>query len=123
MKDLVANYPYVFEVSVPDQVASPVSERTVGTTDKPSFTLDPPSPLAPKVCIIDSGIQESHRLLRVAVDNANSRSWISGATNQSADLVSGGGHGTRVAGAVLYPQGVPRIVGKQQCVGSKMLGF
>lgn len=108
LKDLVANYPYVFEVSELDQIARPLTERTIGTTDESSFTLDPPLPLAPKVCIIDSGIQESHRLLHVAIDRSNSRSWVPYETDQTVDRVSGGGHGTRVAGAVLYPQGVPR---------------
>jgi hypothetical protein len=115
LKDLVANYPYVFEVSEPDQIAEPLTERAVETTDQPSFTLDPPPPLAPKVCIIDSGIQESHRFLRAAVDNNNSRSWVPGENNQTVDRVSGGGHGTRVAGAVLYPQGVPRT-GRQTAI-------
>jgi len=115
LKDLVANYPYVFEVSEPDQIAEPLTDRTVATSDQPSFTLDPPPPLAPKVCIIDSGIQESHRFLRVAVDSSNSRSWVPGETDQKADRVSGGGHGTRVAGAVLYPQGVPRT-GRQTAI-------
>jgi subtilisin family serine protease len=115
LKDLVANYPYVFEVSEPDQIAEPLTERTVEITDKPSFMLDTPSLLAPKVCIVDSGIQESHRLLRVAVDNASSRSWVPGETDQTVDRVSGGGHGTRVAGAILYPQGVPRT-GRQTAI-------
>ena len=108
LKDLVANYPYVFDVSEPDQIYETFTDRTVKTVDLPSFTLDPPPPLAPKVCVIDSGIQESHRFLRAAMDSKNSRSWVPGETDQKVDRVSGGGHGTRVAGAVLYPQGVPR---------------
>lgn len=115
LKDLVANYPYVFEVSEPDQIAEPLTDRTIATSDQPSFTLNPPPPLAPKVCIIDSGIQESHRFLRVAVDSNNSRSWVPNETDQKVDRVSGGGHGTRVAGAVLYPQGVPRT-GRQTAI-------
>ena len=82
LKDLVANYPYVFEVSEPDQIAEPLTDRTIAISDQPSFTLDPPPPLAPKVCIIDSGIQESHRFLRVAVDSSNSRSWVPNETDQ-----------------------------------------
>lgn len=108
LKDLVANYAYVFDVSEPDHIAEPLTERTVETSDQSSFIFDPPPLLAPKVCIIDSGIQESHRLLRAAIDNINSHSWVPGETGQTVDRVSGGGHGTRVAGAVLYPQGVPR---------------
>jgi hypothetical protein len=115
LKDIVANYPYVFEVSELDQISEPLTERTVEATSQPSFTLEPPSPLAPKVCVIDSGIQESHRLLHVALDSANSRSWVPGETDQRVDRVPGGGHGTRVAGAVLYPQGVPRT-GRQTAI-------
>lgn len=69
LKDLVANYPYIFEVNELEQIAEPLTERTLETTDQPSFALEPPSPLAPKVCVIDSGIQESHRLLHVAIGN------------------------------------------------------
>jgi hypothetical protein len=115
LKDLVANYPYVFEVSELDQIAEPLTDRALETTDQPSFTLEPPSSSAPKVCVIDSGIQENHRLLHVAVDIINSRSWVPFEADQTIDRVSGGGHGTRVAGAILYPQGVPRI-GQQTAI-------
>lgn len=115
LRDLATNYPYVFEISESDQVAEPLTERAGETTDQPSFILDPPSPLAPKVCIIDSGIQENHRFLRAAVDITNSRSWVPGETDQKADRVSGGGHGTRVAGAILYPREIPRT-GRQAAI-------
>ncbi|MDX2270556.1 MAG: S8 family peptidase [Cyanobacteriota bacterium] len=115
LKDLVTNYPYVFEVIEREQAAEPLIERTLETPDQSSFNLDPPSPLAPKICIVDSGIQESHRLLHVAIDSINSRSWIPYETDQTIDRVSDGGHGTRVAGAVLYPQGVPRT-GRQRAI-------
>ncbi|WP_253276365.1 S8 family peptidase [Synechococcus sp. PCC 6312] len=114
LKDLVANYPYIFEVNELEQIAEPLTERNLETTDQPSFTLEPPSPLAPKVCVIDSGIQESHRLLHVAIDSTNSRSWVPHDTD-TVDRVLPGGHGTRVAGAILYPQGVPRT-GRQAAI-------
>jgi hypothetical protein len=114
LKDLVANYPYVFEVSELEQIAEPLTERALEIIDQPSFALEPPSPLAPKVCVIDSGIQESHRLLHVAIDSTNSRSWVPYDTD-TVDRVSPGGHGTRVAGAILYPQGIPRT-GRQAAI-------
>ncbi|MEH1960294.1 MAG: S8 family peptidase [Nostoc sp.] len=66
---------------------------------------------APKVCIIDSGIQERHPLLKAAIDSVNSISWVPGEINKTADYVNGG-HGTSVAGAVLYPRTIPRTEGK-----------
>ncbi|MEM9212794.1 MAG: S8 family peptidase [Cyanobacteria bacterium P01_F01_bin.150] len=107
LKDLVANYPYIFDVSELEQIEEPLTGRTLETTGQSSFVLEPPSPLAPKVCVIDSGIQENHRLLHVAIDNENSHSWVP-YESETMDLVSPGGHGTRVAGAILYPQEIPR---------------
>jgi hypothetical protein len=106
LKDIANNYPYAFDISEPEQVPKSLSNQ-LSAGEEPPFILEPPSPTAPKVCVIDSGIQESHRLLRAAIDIANSRSWIPGEINQTADLVTGGGHGTRVAGAVLYPRTIP----------------
>ncbi len=107
LKDLATNYPYVFEISEPDQISEILANRT-SSIQESAFTLEPPSPIAPKVCIIDSGIQESHPLLRVAMDSNNSRSWVPHEIDLTADYVKGGGHGTRVAGAILYPQGIPK---------------
>jgi hypothetical protein len=124
LKDLVANYPYVFDVNELEQISKPLTERSVETIDQPSFVLDPPAQLAPKVCVIDSGIQESHRLLHIAIDRANSRSWVPYDTD-TFDRVSPGGHGTRVAGAILYPREIPRT-GRQAAIcwlqNAKVLG-
>jgi hypothetical protein len=106
LKDLATNYPYVFEISELDQISEILANRNPSIQES-VFTLEPPSSIAPKVCIIDSGIQESHPLLRVAMDSNNSRSWVPSETDLTADYVQGGGHGTRVAGAILYPQGIP----------------
>jgi hypothetical protein len=83
--------------------------------EESSFELESPDINAPKVCVIDSGIQERHSLLRAAIDSNNSRSWVPSQENQTADYVQNGGHGTRVAGAVLYPIKVPRS-GKQKAI-------
>jgi hypothetical protein len=61
----------------------------------------------PTVGIIDSGIQEGHRWLSPAVDKTNSISFLMG-DSSVADMVPPSGHGTRVAGAVLFGETVPR---------------
>ena len=70
---------------------------------------------APKVCVIDSGIQERHSLLKAAIDFSSSTCWIPGEFDKTADFVKNGGHGTRVAGAILYPRNIPRN-GKYQAI-------
>ncbi|MCA6595418.1 MAG: S8 family peptidase [Pseudanabaena sp. M165S2SP1A06QC] len=115
LKDLVLNFSYVFEVSLPDIIHEETSVETQLGEDAIVFTLEAPEPNAPKVCIIDSGIQEQHPLLRAAILTNDSRSWIPNETNLTADFVSNGGHGTRVAGAVLYPTTVPQS-GQQQAI-------
>jgi hypothetical protein len=113
LKDLVFNFPYVFDVCEPDEIAETRSlEGDLAQTPN-SFELEAPHLNAPKVCVIDSGIQERHLLLQNAVDSQSSNSWVPGQVNQTADQVGGGGHGTRVAGAVLYPGGVPTNGRKQ----------
>lgn len=107
LKDLVFNFPYIFDVSWPDEVAEFVERENLSDVDTPPFELQPPESKAPNVCVIDSGIQESHSLLKAAIDSGNSRSWVPGETEKTADYVHGG-HGTRVAGAVLYPITIPR---------------
>ncbi len=108
LKDLVLNFPYIFDVSEPDEFAELTQLQEITQQEKPYFKLEPPNINAPKVCVIDSGIQERHSLLRAAIDHNNSRSWIPGEQDQTADHVSGGGHGTKVAGAILYPINIPR---------------
>ncbi len=106
--DLVANYPSLFEVARPDIVQEPARAGD-GLGDEPAhFELLPPDRGSPLVCIIDSGIQEEHRWLRNALHTQSSRCFLPGADPANvADLVGGGGHGTRVAGAVLYASVVP----------------
>ncbi|WP_293355265.1 MULTISPECIES: S8 family peptidase [unclassified Microcoleus] len=113
LKDLVLNFPYIFDVSETDKFAEILQQEGLSNVDAPPFELQPPESNAPKVCIIDSGIQERHPLLRAVIDSPNSRSWVPGETNQTADYVSDGGHGTRVAGAVIYPITIPRSGNKQ----------
>lgn len=107
LRDLVLNHPYVFEVTEPDDVR----HTTTGPDDlaaRPdSVELTPPEPDAPAVGVIDSGIQEGHRLLAPAVDTGSSFCLLPREAQTVADLVRGGGHGTRVAGAVLHGESIP----------------
>lgn len=107
LKDLVLNFQYVFDVSEPDEFSGVTNPKSQTDDVDVAFELEAPQINSPKVCVIDSGVQEGHSLLSNAVDTHSSRSWVPGEADQTADLVSGGGHGTRVAGAVLYPQGIP----------------
>jgi hypothetical protein len=107
LKDIALNYPYVFEISEPEQFIQLESSPTDWLITPPSFVLEAPAISAPRVCIIDSGIQEEHPFLKAAIETASSRSWVPG-EQSTADSVQGGGHGTRVAGALLYPQGIPK---------------
>ncbi len=109
LKDLVFNFPYVFEVTEQDNIYEPgLPEHEISGDVNNAFILECPDEDAPKVCIIDSGIQEEHPLLKNAIDYNNSKSWIPSEMNLTADMVRNGGHGTRVAGAVLYPRIIPR---------------
>ena len=103
LRDFVLNFPYVFDIAEVDDI-EPIREEVAVAIEEGDFEIVPPEADAPRVCIIDSGIQERHRLLSDAVEHTESRSWI----NTSTDVADyfPGGHGTRVAGAALYPKGI-----------------
>ena len=110
LKDFVLNFPFVFEVTEPDTIhlRENQTDSRDGADDNP--TPLPPDPNAPAVCVIDSGIQEEHRLIESAIDKATSFCFLpppESSTNVS-DYIPPGGHGTRVAGAVLYGETVQR---------------
>ena len=113
LKDIALNYPYVFEISEPEQFAQIQVAAGNGVREESTFTLEPPLTSASTVCVIDSGLQEKHPYLRVAIDTANSRSWIPSEGTVTDDPVKDGGHGTRVAGALLYPRGIPKTTREQ----------
>lgn len=111
LRDFVLNYPYLFDLAEAEEVEVDVDGSVHLTVDGSNpevegLIIKSPGRELPRVCIIDSGIQERHPLLRNAIDPAESYSWIDSPTDV-ADYVAQGGHGTRVAGAVLYPQGIP----------------
>ena len=108
LKDLALNFPFVFEVSEPEDLDGDLRNIAVDEDSGHVFTLLPPDVDAPALCVIDSGIQEQHPMLAAAIDVAASRCFIPDFdADDVADYVPSGGHGTRVAGAAVYPKGLP----------------
>lgn len=108
LKDLVKNYPYVFDIRESVQITGSISEQT---DDSPfQFEIEEPDENAPEIGIIDSGIMEQHNLLQAAIKTGNSISYVNGDIS-TADLVAQSGHGTKIAGALLYPRGISHITG------------
>jgi hypothetical protein len=108
LKDLVQNYAFVFEVTEPDDISDHYLLGQFDQLQEINAELIQPDVDAPKVCVIDSGIQEGHRYLAPAIDSENSFNYVSEQLTDVADGVQPGGHGTRVAGAILYPRSIPR---------------
>lgn len=109
LKDFILNYPYIFEVVEPEDIALPQRAGEAGAQPARAASPTPPHPNAPAVCVIDSGIQEGHALLQPAIDMATSHCFLPGKSpTEVGDFVAPAGHGTRVAGAVLYGESVPR---------------
>jgi len=105
LKDLVFNYPFVFEVNELEEISGVIGGES-GVNEN-ELEISTPDGDAPVVGVIDSGVMENHRYLEPAVDSANSKSYLVG-DNSTVDNVRGGGHGTRVAGAILYPLGISK---------------
>ncbi len=97
LRDLIANYPYIFEVVLLEDIimGNDVSNNSI--TDMPNIIITPPSNNSPIIGIIDSGIQKN-KLLSSAIYEE-----ISYVPNDDStdDKVAEGGHGTRVAGIAL----------------------
>jgi len=109
LKDFLLNYPYIFEVVEPEDVALPQREGRAGGMPDGIPAPTAPQADAPAVCVIDSGIQEGHILIEPAIDRATSYSFLpDGRPEEVGDFVRPAGHGTRVAGAVLYGETVTR---------------
>lgn len=102
-KDLVKGYAYLFEVTESESidVIEEVQEIEVDIVE-----VLPPAEGAPIVCIVDSGIQEGHVLLAPAILGARSKNYVP-LEDTTADRVSNGGHGTKVAGGVLFGNDIP----------------
>jgi hypothetical protein len=109
LKDFVLNYPYIFEVVEPEDIDLPQRAGETPREAEPGAAPTAPDGNAPAVCVIDSGIQEAHTLLQPAIDQATSYCFVHGKNaNEVGDFVAPGGHGTRVAGAVLYGETVAK---------------
>jgi hypothetical protein len=108
-RDFVLNYPFVFEVVEPEDIYLPQINGIVGQVPEPTAVPTSPEAGAPSVCVIDSGIQEGHILLEPAIDTTTSHCFLPGRpANEVSDFVHPAGHGTRVAGAVLYGEEVAK---------------
>lgn len=105
LKDFVLSYQYLFDVSEYDELTFENSET--GAEEIIEVDFISPGENASRVCIIDSGIQEEHRMLTNAIESTNSKSYLAD-DDSVADSVAGGGHGTKVAGAVLFGNTVPK---------------
>lgn len=109
LKDLVLNYPYIFEVAEPDDIETPQQSARNLKAVQARLKILPPAPAAPAVCVVDSGIQEEHFLLEPGIDKETSHCFLRNVSDSDvADYVPPGGHGTRVAGAVLHGEIVPK---------------
>ena len=103
--DLVLNFAYIFEVSQAETIVmGDAPESNDSLTE--NVQIEAPIESAPIVCVMDSGIQEEHKYLAPAIISDESVSLLPNNLNTS-DEVAGGGHGTRVTGAVLYPGAIP----------------
>ncbi len=106
LKDLVVNYPFVFEVAEVEKVGGELGMSLEGMDA--AIEILPPSLDATEVGVIDSGIMEGHMYLESAINSTKSKSYLE-TDASTADMVTSGGHGTKVAGAILYPNGVSNI--------------
>jgi len=106
LRDFILNYPYIFEVSEMPEVKMESSSGESSITSD-NVEIFPPEDDAPIVCVIDSGIQEAHKYIAQAIVAEDSICLIP-KEDSVTDDVPVGGHGTRVAGAVLYPNEVVR---------------
>jgi hypothetical protein len=108
LKDFLLNYPYIFEVVEPEEIGLPQQQGQLAEIGAGGAAPQEPPPNAPSVCVLDSGMQEEHTLLSPAIDKAHSYCFLPGKSGDTADYVKPGGHGTRVGGAVLYGESVPK---------------
>lgn len=106
LKDLVKNYQYVFEVTELEEVSG--IEGVKSENFESEIEIISPDKDAEEVVVIDSGIMEKNKYIAPAIRDANSKSYLND-DYSTADYVKGGGHGTKVAGAILYPKGISEI--------------
>lgn len=106
LRDLVLNFAYIFEIAESELINMGAFNAN-GNEIAETLIVEAPEPNSPIVCVIDSGIQENHKYLEPAIIHDDSTSLLP-TNRETSDQVPYGGHGTRVAGAVLYPNTIPR---------------
>ncbi len=104
LKDFIRGYPYVFEIAESEQIVSEI--QVTELPEDQEIEVLPPPDNAPTFCVIDSGVREEHILLAPAVLSQYSKNYVPN-ENTTADEVANGGHGTKVAGAILYGNNIP----------------
>lgn len=107
LKDLAYNFSPIFSIEYVRDLCIGESSEVVLEDLSMDVTIDPPDDDAPIVAVIDSGIQEGHKYIEPALLSDDSRCYVKGTTSV-LDEVTQGGHGTRVAGAILYPSEIPQ---------------
>jgi len=105
LRDIVITYPFLYEVKLDSGFK--VEDDNPGDFSEYQLDLQAPDENAGRVCVIDSGIQEGHLLLAPAIDGYSSKSYVTGDTSVG-DHVKISGHGTKVAGKILYPNIIPQ---------------
>jgi hypothetical protein len=106
LKDIVLNYPYVFEIV--EHIENEISIVLEDSYEEWDVEILTPNHDAPKVCVVDSGIVEGHRLLSPSILSTKSINYVPSPDDTVSDQVARGGHGTRVAGAVLFGNTIPK---------------
>lgn len=104
LKDLVLTYQYVFEISETETLIMTSSSENY--EEDYDVQIEAPDQLSPKICVIDSGILEGHRLLSPAIINVHSKSYVPNDDSVIDAVING--HGTKVAGAILYGSSIPK---------------
>ena len=97
LKDLVANYPYIFEVVLLEDIVVGNFVSNCVPIDLTDITVIPPNAASPIIGIIDSGVEKNHLLAPAIVEEY---SYVPD-DDSPDDKVPNGGHGTRVAGIAL----------------------
>ncbi|OWR28513.1 hypothetical protein CDO73_18360 [Saccharibacillus sp. O23] len=107
LRDLVYNFSPIFAIEYVGDLC--IGKSIEGSISDFNFDVEivPPDDDSPIIAVIDSGIQEGHKYLEPAILTDDSKCYVKGTTSVS-DEVSNGGHGTRVAGAILYPFEIPQ---------------
>ncbi|MFK4327004.1 hypothetical protein ABH965_003674 [Bacillus sp. RC97] len=107
LRDLVYNFAPIFGIEYVGDVCIGISTEEVMGDINEELRILAPDDDAPIVAVIDSGIQEAHKYIEPGVLGEDSKCYVRG-TESVSDEVGYGGHGTRVAGAILYPFEIPR---------------